>query len=241
MEPYQSFPCVEVPLFARPSGLLGFPHIFRVSQQILSRKAKIIVKPKQCRYPFNLTDFLGEMRETSFWKVFRKEEIKDLNFISFFFSSSSRFAHPIRRRRRWLKTRLAPSMLLVSELKILSIVQMLRVPLLYTAIMEKRRNDDTLYVIFNLHVRNFALKCIPFITIHASWGVMEGGSLPSPQTKPCTVLEIHSKSLILQDLNEMRFFGWIFNHMHKLFRGAGVYLFRIPSTLRSPFQNWGRL
>ena len=104
----------------------------------------------------------------------------------------------------------------------------------------RRRNDDTLYVIFNLHVRNFALKCIPFITIHASWGVMEGGSLPSPQTKPCTVFEIHSKSLILQDLNEMRFFGWIFNHMH-LFRGAGVYLFRIPSTLRSPFQNWGRL
>ena len=76
------------------------------------------------------------MRETSFLKVFRKAEIKDLNFISFFFSSSSRFAHPIRRRRRWLKTRLAPSMLLVSELKILSIVQMLRVPLLYTAIME---------------------------------------------------------------------------------------------------------
>ena len=57
MEPYQSFPCVEVPLFARPSGLLGCPHIFRVSQQILSRKAKIIVKPKQCRSPFNLTDF----------------------------------------------------------------------------------------------------------------------------------------------------------------------------------------
>ena len=103
----------------------------------------------------------------------------------------------------------------------------------------RRRNDDTLYVIFNLHVRNFALKCIPFITIHASWGVMEGGSLPSPQTKPCTVFEIHSKSLILEDLNEMRLFGWIFNHMHKLFRGAGVYLFRIPSTLRSPFQNWG--
>ena len=80
--------------------------------------------------------FFGEDAGDFFMKVFRKEEIKDLNFISFFFSSSSRFAHPIRRRRRWLKTRLAPSMLLVSELKILSIVQMLRVPLLYTAIME---------------------------------------------------------------------------------------------------------
>ena len=82
-------------------------------------------------------------------------------------------------------------------LKILSIVQMFEgVP---------KKNPPI--VIFNLHVRNFALKCIPFITIHASWGVMEGGSLPSPQTKPCTVFEIHSKSLILQDLNEMRFFG----------------------------------
>ena len=29
MEPYQSFPCVEAPLFAWPEGLFGFPHIFR--------------------------------------------------------------------------------------------------------------------------------------------------------------------------------------------------------------------
>ena len=59
MEPYQSFPCVEAPLFARPEGLFGFPHIFlrtklapgfptsfgqKFSQKISVTKSEKIVK-----------------------------------------------------------------------------------------------------------------------------------------------------------------------------------------------------
>ena len=151
------------------------PWAFRLLSRFWSQDLLPIMEPYLLRWSTSFYQALQAFllpkfhQKRSPYKSISLEKEGDLNSFSSFFSSSSRFARPIPRRLPpWLKTQLPPSMPLDSEevLKILSIVQM------FEGVLKK----NLPIVIFNLHVRNFALKCIPFITIHASWGVRKSTS-----------------------------------------------------------------